>query len=140
MPQRRHHVAETIDKYMSPTPHTIGKKQSIEKAHEIMRQHGVRHLPVLDGGKLVGLVSDRDLKLIETIKGVDPTEVSVEEAMTQEPFAVSPLAKLDETVREMARKKYGSVLVVDGERVVGIFTAIDAMHALAWVLDLMHDD
>jgi acetoin utilization protein AcuB len=137
--KRRQHPIETVDKYMSPTPHTIGPTQSLDKAHAIMRAHNIRHLPVLDGGKLVGLVSDRDLKLVETLKDVDPKEVAVEEAMSQEPYTVAPLTRLDEVVREMARKKYGSAVVMDGAKVVGIFTAVDALDALAWVLDLLDE-
>ncbi len=137
---RRPHVAETIDKYMSPTPHTIGKDQTLAKAHEMMREHRVRHLPVLDGGKLIGVVSDRDLKFVQSLKDVDPKRVPVEQAMTDEPFTVAPHAKLDATVREMVRKQYGSAIVMDHEQVVGIFTTIDAMQALAWVFDLLADD
>lgn len=135
-----HHLHATIDKYMSRVPHTIGRKQTMERAHEVMREHGIRHLPVLDGGKLVGIVSDRDLHLVETLKDVDPAVVSVDEAMTPDPYIVHPNAKLGETVSEMASKKLGSAVVVDNDRVVGIFTVIDAMHALAWVLELVGDD
>ncbi|MCC6807499.1 MAG: CBS domain-containing protein [Deltaproteobacteria bacterium] len=125
---------------MTATPHTIGRKQTLQKAHELMREHGIRHLPVLDGGKLVGIVSQRDLEMVETLDGVDPGAIAVEEAMTSEPYVVAPLAKLDETVRVMARKKFGSAVVADKGRVVGIFTAVDALAALAWVLDLLDED
>jgi acetoin utilization protein AcuB len=125
---------------MSPAPHTIGRKQSMARAHEVMREHGIRHLPVLDGGRLVGIVSDRDLHLVETLKDVDPKVVTVDEAMTADPYVVQPQAKLGETVSEMARKKLGSAVVVENNHVVGIFTVIDAMHALAWVLELAGDD
>ena len=137
---RRPNVAETIDKYMSPTPHTIGRDQTLAKAHEMMREHGVRHLPVLDGGKLIGVVSDRDLKFVQSLKDVDPKKVPVEQAMTDEPFTVALDAKIEPTVREMVRKKYGCAIVMSDGKVVGIFTTIDALQALAWVLDLLDDD
>jgi acetoin utilization protein AcuB len=60
----------TIQKYMTPTPHTIGQEQTLQVAHDVMREHGVRHLPVLEGGKLVGLLSQRDLHLVETLREV----------------------------------------------------------------------
>jgi acetoin utilization protein AcuB len=61
-----------IGKYMSNSPYTIGQEQPFGIAHEVVRQHNVRHLPVLEGGKLVGVLSQRDLHLIETLRDVDP--------------------------------------------------------------------
>jgi acetoin utilization protein AcuB len=137
--KKRPHVHEPIDKYMTPAPHTIGKDQTLAKAHELMREYRIRHLPVLEGGKLIGILSDRDLKLVETLKDVDPRTVLVSEAMTEEPYCVAPLASLESVVREMAQKKYGSAVVMEGERVHGIFTAIDGLQALAWILDQLED-
>jgi acetoin utilization protein AcuB len=62
----------TIQKYMTPMPHTIGSDQSLQKAHELMREFKIRHLPVLKGGKLVGILTDRDIALVETLKDVNP--------------------------------------------------------------------
>lgn len=53
-------------------------------------EHQIRHLPVLDGGKLVGIVTQRDLHLVETLKGVDQQTVTVEEAMSQDVYTVEP--------------------------------------------------
>lgn len=123
-----------IARYMSPTPHTIGQDQTLARAHQVMREHRIRHLPVLSAGRLVGVLSERDLALIETLKDVDPTKVLVEDAMTQAPYTVSPDAPLDEIVSTMAEHRYGSAIVVDNERVVGVFTTVDAMAAFAELL------
>ncbi|MBI5513532.1 MAG: CBS domain-containing protein [Deltaproteobacteria bacterium] len=119
---------------MTATPHTVGRDQPLTVAHRLMRDHRVRHLPVVHVGKLVGLVSDRDLALIETLRDVDPAEVIVEEAMTQAPYTVGPDASLAEVAEHMAAHRYGSCVVVDGERVVGVFTTVDALEALAALL------
>lgn len=123
-----------ISKYMTTSPITIGKDQTLAFAHKMLREHRFRHLPVLDGGRLVGMISDRDLHLIETLKDVDPQRVTVEDAMTPDPYAVAPDAALDEVVGEMAEKKYGSAVVVDNHKVVGVFTTVDAMSAFAELL------
>lgn len=123
-----------IERYMTKSAHTIGREQTLATAHRVMREHGFRHLPVLDGGKLVGIVSQRDLHLIETLADVNPDEVHVEEAMTSEVFTVAPDAPLAEVARRMADQKYGSAVVMTGNKVVGIFTAVDAERALAEVL------
>ena len=121
----------TVGAYMHRSPHTIGRDQTLAKAHEMMRKCGVRHLPVLEGGKLAGMVTLRDLHLIETLRDVDPEEVRVEEAMTPEVYVVSPDTPLDEAARTMAEHKYGSAVVVDHGKVAGVFTTIDALGALA---------
>jgi acetoin utilization protein AcuB len=125
----------SIKRYMTPSPHTIGRAQSLGQAHKMMRSHHIRHLPVLDGGALVGVLSDRDLHLIETLRDVDADKVIVEEAMTPVVYKVSPEAPLDEVVREMAQHKYGSAIVEDQGKVVGVFTTVDALDALADLLE-----
>lgn len=123
-----------ISKYMSTSPITIGRQQTLAHAHAVLREHKIRHLPVLDGGHLVGMLSDRDLNLIETLRDVDPNKITVEEAMSGAPYSVSPEAPLDEVVSEMAEKKYGSAVVVDNNKVVGVFTTVDVMIAFAELL------
>lgn len=118
-----------IEKYMSTSVHTIGSDQTLRRAEEIMREYRIRHLPVLEGGQLVGILSDRDVKLVESLKDVDPNEVTVSEACNQDMYTVSPKAPLNEVCAEMALHKYGSVLVLDNKKLVGIFTWVDALNA-----------
>jgi acetoin utilization protein AcuB len=123
-----------IRAFMSEAPHSIGADQSLATAHEMMRTHGIRHLPVLRAGKLVGIVSQRDLYLVETLRDVDPKEVRVEEAMTQQTYCVRPGASLARVADRMAARKYGCVVVMDDGEVVGVFTTVDALRALASLL------
>ena len=123
-----------IKKYMTADVQTIGDEQPMSVAHRLMREQHIRHLPVLHQGKLVGVVTDRDLRLVETLRDVDPTQVAVSEAMTPEPYVVSPDAQLDEVVAMMAAKKYGSAVISDNGKVVGIFTTVDACSAFAELL------
>lgn len=125
----------TIRKFMTHNPQTIGQEQNLVVAHRLMREHRVRHLPVLEGGKLVGVISQRDLHLIETLRDVDPATTTVEEAMTMDVYVASPNTALDEAAQIMAEHKYGSAVVVDRGKIVGMFTTIDALHALVQLLD-----
>ena len=124
----------SIQKYMTTTPHTIGSDQTIAKASALMSEYRIRHLPVLRGGHLLGVLSDRDIKLIESFRDVDASKVTVEEAMTEQPYTVAPEMPLDEVVSTMAEKKYGSAVIVQNHKVVGIFTTVDACQALAELL------
>lgn len=123
-----------IQKYMTTVPICIGRTDTIAEAHKVMRAHDIRHLPVVEGEKLAGIVTQRDLHLIETLKDVDAEKVMVEDAMTTNLYTVSPDAPLDEVVAEMAEQKYGSAVVVQNHRVVGVFTTIDAMLAFSDLL------
>jgi acetoin utilization protein AcuB len=123
-----------IHEYMTPTPLTIGADQPLSRAHEMMREHGIRHLPVLVGGKLEGIVSDRDLSLVETLRDVDPAMVTVEEAMSPVVYTVEVDAPLDEVAAHMAEHKLGSAIVLRAGKLAGVFTAVDGLRALAEVL------
>lgn len=124
----------TIQKYMTTSPHAIGRDQPLTLAHKVMKEHDIRHLPVLDGGVLVGMVTSRDVALIETLRDVDPTKVTVEDAMSTTIYSVKPDTPLDEVVNTMAEHKYGSAVVMQNNHVVGIFTTVDACRSLAELL------
>lgn len=119
---------------MTTTPHSIGAEQPIAKAHQIMKENNIRHLPVLHNSQLKGVLSDRDIKLALSLNGVNAETTTVSEISSEEVFLVEPTAKLDDVVKIMADKKIGSVLIVDNHRLVGIFTTIDALNALADLL------
>jgi acetoin utilization protein AcuB len=122
-----------ISRYMTKQPWTIARTASIAEAHALMREHQLRHLPVLDRGELVGVVSLGDLHLLEVIDRV-AADIRVDDAMTAQPFVVTSDAPLDEVAEIMAAKRYGSAIIMGREGVEGIFTAVDACRALASVL------
>ena len=120
-----------IAEVMTKSPHTIGREQTLAMAHDLMRSFDIRHLPVLAGGKLVGMVSDRDLTLLESFRDVDVHKTRVEEAMTSDPYTVLGSTKLSQVAHEMAKHRYGSAVIVDERgKVVGVFTTVDA---LRWI-------
>jgi acetoin utilization protein AcuB len=121
----------TIAEVMTRSPHTIGRDQRLARAHDMMREHDLRHLPVLDGGKLVGVLSERDLYFVEAIAGTDQKLDPVAEAMATDLYVVAPGDAVAEVARTMGQHKYGCAVVVDRGHVVGIFTATDALALLA---------
>jgi acetoin utilization protein AcuB len=128
------HQYPVVRQYMTPTPFTIGPTQALTAARHLMLEQGVRHLPVLEGGRLAGLLSERDLLLVESMPSVNPTVVRVEEAMAQDVFAVGPDEPVADVASAMIDRKIGSAVVMEGERVVGVFTTIDALQALRALL------
>jgi acetoin utilization protein AcuB len=119
---------------MTPQPITIGRKESLATAYALMRAHGCRHLPVLEHGELVGVVTQRDLHLLETIAGVDLRDDHVDDAMSEGAYAAPPDAPLEEVARTMAENKYGCAVVIERRRVIGIFTTTDALRVVAGML------
>ncbi|HEX6243512.1 MAG TPA: CBS domain-containing protein [Polyangiales bacterium] len=124
----------SVQAHMTASPHSIGRDQPLIRAHEFMREHKIRHLPVLDRGELVGILSDRDLALIEAMQDVNPTLVNVDDAMSTEVYAVAPDTPLDQVARSMAEHKYGCAVVLHKQQVVGIYTTVDVCRSLAEVL------
>jgi acetoin utilization protein AcuB len=123
-----------VSHFMTTQPLTVERSATLAAAHEILRGHQIRHLPVLDHGELCGVVSERDLHLIETLADADPETTLVEEAMQEKPFIVTGDTPLDEVLEIMADHKYGSVIVMGRGGVEGIFTAVDACHVFAEML------
>lgn len=123
----------TIRHFMTAAPETIGADLNLGQARDRMFQLNARHLPVLENGELVGILSDRDISLIDSVFG-DLTRLQVRQAMTAQPFTCGPEAHLHAVAAEMAAHKYGTAIVVDRDHpghVLGLFTTTDALRALA---------
>jgi len=123
-----------VSDYMTVEPHSVGLDQSLATALRRMQELKARHLPVLERGVLRGILSERDVALAQAF-GLDPNQLSVEEAMTAEPYTVTPGTPLGRVARAMADHKYGCAVVMEGQELRGIFTTTDALRALAETLE-----
>lgn len=123
-----------IEAYMTPSPHSVGADQTLATARTIMRKYKIRHLPVMRAGRVIGIVSTRDLDFVEALAEIDPEKVTVEEAMSQEPYCVAPETPVDEVALEMAKQRYGCAIVKKGDKLFGIFTTVDGMRLLGETL------
>jgi acetoin utilization protein AcuB len=121
----------TVADHMSHSLHSLEPGHSMVAARRLMRRHNIRHLPILEDGTLKGIVSQRDLYFVESLDDANPEEITVAEAMTEDVLAVAPETPVAEVARRMAELRVGSVIVIDGGRVAGIFTTMDALQVLA---------
>ncbi|MBS1984209.1 MAG: CBS domain-containing protein [Bdellovibrionales bacterium] len=124
----------SIQKYMTTLPHSIGAEQKVDAAEKMMQEHRIRHLPVLKSGRLVGLLSDRDVKFVRGFASAHIETSTVADIAREDVYTVSPSTPLSEVVEAMISKKLGSAVVMDNGKLVGIFTDIDAMKALDHLL------
>jgi acetoin utilization protein AcuB len=124
----------TVGQHMTPCPHTIQPNRSLTAATKVMRENQIRHLPVIERGRVIGVISQRDVLIMETLPGVNPTDVRVEEAMVSEVYTVEPETPLAEAIDTMIERRVGSAIVCEGDDVVGVFTTVDALGALRQLL------
>lgn len=124
-----------VQKYMTYVPKSIGFDRPLSQAIDLMREMRVRHLPVLKAGQLVGILTERDINLVMGYEDSNPEKMTVEDAYTPDPYFTSPSAPLNDVAAMMAEKKYGCAIVVDNHKLVGIFTEVDALRALAELLE-----
>lgn len=113
---------------------TVGKDQNLGHAKELMYQHGIRHLPVLDGGRLYGVLSDRDIKLAFAVDGVSASQLKISEACTTDVYAVPPSEPVKQVAAYMASHSIGCCVIAEHDKVQGIFTVIDACKLLSQIL------
>lgn len=122
-----------IDEYTSPINGSVREDTSFTQIYELMMTERIRHVPVVKDRKPIGIISDRDVKLIKGFeKGLD---LKAKDIMVEDPYCVQVGTSLDEVAFEMSRRKIGSALVVnDSGELEGIFTSTDGLNALIEVL------
>ena len=123
-----------VSSAMKPAPYTIGPRQTLKTAREKMHEHNIRHLPVQDGGNLVGVLSERDIFLALAVDEKEAERIVVKDVMSTEPYVVSPDVPMATVARRMAHDRLGCALVATDDRIEGIVTTVDALHLLAELL------
>lgn len=120
-----------VEEFTTPNPIVAQESASIEELSKLMRQNGIRHLPITRGSKIVGIVSDRDIRVAQGLMAREDITVLASDVMSENPVTVSAGTPLDEVAFEMSKNKIGSVLVNDeNDEFYGIFTITDALNAL----------
>ena len=122
--------------FMTPFPHSIDVDAPLEDAHKLMREHRFRHLPVMSGGEIVGVLTDRDIKLVlgPDFGSPDERELRVRDAYVERPCVVPASTPVAKVARVMAQNRIGSAIVTKHGKLVGIFTVTDACRALAEII------
>jgi acetoin utilization protein AcuB len=130
-----------VREYMSTPVLFARSDESIHAAHTRMQDGSVRQLPVLENGAPVGLLSQRDLLLLEHLPRNIAENIPVSSVMERDFYTVESTVPVDVVARTMSKRKLGAAIVVDGGRALGVFTTIDALRALSDSLsDSLPDD
>lgn len=125
--------------YMTPEPQTLDITSTLLDAVLLIRRAELRHIPILQDGRLVGILTDRDVGRVapSILSPVSPQEYNrffedtpVGKVMTRNPLRISPEATLAEAVHLLYINKLGCLPVLDGEQLTGIITVSDMLRAL----------
>jgi acetoin utilization protein AcuB len=129
------HMPQVVG-FMTPFPHAVPADAPVAQARAMMHEHSLRHLPVIDAGRLAGVISDRDIKLAlgPDLAYPKEDELQVRDVYVEDAYTVDAGTPLDEVAATMAERHIGSALVTHHGRLAGIFTSTDACRALAGVL------
>ena len=114
---------------------TIPPQTNILNALKVMRDNSIRHLPVVDGGNLVGFVTEGDLRQASLLSMVD--KVSIEDVMIKDPVTIAPDASLEEAAKLIYSHKIGGLPVVKGKKLVGIITIVDILQAFIQLMGIL---
>lgn len=135
MQQRKERLPKLVH-IMTPFPFAIEMRQPLAEARRLMNEHKFHHLPVVDDQKLVGVISDRDIKwALDPLAPKRSAEgLLVEHVFRREPFIVDLHSPLEDVLQEMGEKHIGSALVTKNGKLAGIFTLTDVCRHFADLL------
>lgn len=128
-----------VKNHMTPNPITVEPNTPIFEALNLMKKHRIKQLPVVEDGKLLGLVTERDLLTVSPSPATTLSiyeinyllsRMTVKEVMIKSPARISPDATIEEAAVIMREHRFGSLLVMEGENLVGIITESDLFEAL----------
>lgn len=116
---------------MTKSPATVSPRDTLAKAKALMEAGGFRRLPVVEGDRLVGILTERDLR--QHIGYLDATRV--DGAMSGAPMTVPPYSSVQDAARLLLQHKVGGLPVVENGKLVGIMTTSDLLKALLDVIE-----
>ena len=125
-----------VARRMSRNPIAIEPKASIQEAIELMKEHSIRHLPVVDGEeRLVGWVSDTDLRGVFMASMIE--ELTVGDVMIADPITVSSTDVLEQAALLITKHKIGGMPVLEDGKLVGIITVVDILEAFVDIMGVL---
>jgi acetoin utilization protein AcuB len=121
---------------MSRNPIAVSPEASIQEAIELMKEHAIRHLPVVDGEeRLVGWVSDTDLRGVFIASMIE--ELTVGDVMIADPITVSSTDVLEQAALLITKHKIGGMPVLEDGKLVGIITVVDILEAFIDIMGVL---
>ncbi len=120
-----------VEEFTTPNPITATEDSLIDDLNVLMKKNGIRHLPIIKGTRVIGIISERDMKVVTSLNTKEKMMIRASDIMHTNPVTVNSEMPLDEVAFVMSKNKIGSVIVNDeNDQFLGIFTVTDALNAL----------
>jgi CBS domain-containing protein len=126
----------SIGAVMTAFPYFVDSKSPVSDAESQLSEHGIRHLPVLEEGKVVGIITARDLRVLvhASLPASDKSRIRCRDVMHREVYVADIHTPLDQVLGEMVERRLGSCVLLRQGKLAGIFSTVDACRVLAQVL------
>jgi CBS domain-containing protein len=118
-------MGKSVQEVMTSNPTSVEADSPVVEAARIMKHEDVGIVPIVEGDRLVGTVTDRDIALRVVAEGKDPQSTSIREIASTDLITVDPQQDLDEALRLMASHQVRRLPVVEGGKLVGIVAQAD---------------
>ena len=137
-------MAVKVRDWMTPDPFTLTEGDRVKTAVQHLLRAGIRHVPIVREGRVVGIVTDRDLRRVlpSVEAGASPEQyqaymerTTLKDIMTADPVTCSEDTEFIDAVRLFADRKFGAIPVVQGDKLVAILTQIDVLRAFLDILE-----
>jgi CBS domain-containing protein len=125
-----------VREYMTPVPKVIPSDLSIAEAYTYMRKLHLSHIPAAQGGKIVGIISNREIRQLLAIGGTALGKEPVSLLIESKPASIAANLPLKDVLSQLESQDCSALLVMEGARVVGLFTVENALRAF---LDFLRD-
>jgi acetoin utilization protein AcuB len=125
----------TIRRKMSHKPITISSDKTVLDALDVMKKNSIRHLPVVDGKKFVGFVSEFDLREVRLLPLSE--DILVRDVMVKDPITISPEESLEDAARLIFKHKIGGLPVLENGKLVGVLTSKDILAAFIEMMGVL---
>ena len=126
-----------VGSVMTPFPYFVETDNDVAEVERLMNEHQIHHVPVQQEGRVVGIVSQRDLYHVvdRLLPNTDKTRIRAGDIMVDEPYIVAFDTPLNEVAFEMATRRIGSAIILHHEKLAGILSATDICRILAEILE-----
>lgn len=136
-----------VEEVMVAKPITISMDQSLKKAQDLMVKHSIRHLPVVEKKRLLGIITESDIRnafvfWANSGKGkqnsFNPSKMKVEDYMTEDPLTASPETNIEDAALLIYRNKIGALPVLNKDKLVGIISIMDMLGLFVDMMSILH--
>ncbi|MBW2147674.1 MAG: CBS domain-containing protein [Deltaproteobacteria bacterium] len=114
---------------------TISRDYTIKRAMELMKKHEIRHLPVVENGRMVGMVTESDIRAVHLASMIE--DITVADIMLINPIIISPDTPIEDAARFLVENRISGLPVIENDQLVGMITTTDICRAFIEIMGIL---